>query len=170
MAAEDDAQPSPGRARGRKFTQMAIILTLMVGEGIAVYFLANTISTGPDFAVGAEGGKGDAQADGEGPGALSEVELAECRPGNSTSGKYISFSIRVSALVASADRQRAERLVKDNQARIQDRVNYVIRSAELKHLYEPGFETVKRRLKHEMDQLFDDEGLIKGILIPELLQ
>ena len=120
--------------------------------------------------MGADGEQPGAVSAAENPSALAEIELAECRPGNSTSGKYISFNIRVSALVTSDDVERAKQLVKEKRSRIQDRINYVVRSAELKQLYEPGFETIRRRLKHEMDQLFDDDTLIKGILIPELLQ
>lgn len=170
MADEVDGQPEAGGKDRSRLIRIAVITALMLGEGIGVFLLANSLKANPEFAMGAEDGKPGAGANGEDLNVLTEVDLAECRPGNSTSGKYVSFNIRVSALVASADRERLKQLVKDKQARIQDRINYVIRSAQLRQLYEPGFETVRRRLKQEMGQLFDDDTLIKGILIPELLQ
>ncbi len=170
MADDIDVQAGNERKGHGRMIQCLVIGALMVVEGVGVFFVANSLNADPNAAMAAEGGQpGTGSAGGE-PNALAEVELAECRPGNSTSGKYISFNIRVSALVASADQQRVEQLVKQKRARIQDRVNYVIRSAQIRQLYEPGFETVKRRLKHEMDRLFGDDTLIKGILIPELLQ
>ena len=170
MADDIDVQPgNEHKGRGRMI-QCLVIAALMVVEGVGVFFVANSLNADPDAAMAAEGERHGAGSAGGEPNALAEVELAECRPGNSTSGKYISFNIRVSALVASADQQRVEHLIKEKRARIQDRVNYVIRSAQIRQLSEPGFETVKRRLKHEMDQLFGDDTLIKGILIPELLQ
>ncbi len=170
MADEGDLQPVAERKGRGRLLQIAIIGALMLGEGIGVFLLANSLSASPDLAVGAEGGTPGAGSAADDADALAEVELAECRPGNSTSGKYISFNIRVTALIALADRKRVEELVEQKSARIQDRINYVVRSADLRHLHEPGFETLRRRLKHEMDQVFNDDTLIQGILIPELLQ
>jgi flagellar basal body-associated protein FliL len=73
-------------------------------------------------------------------------------------------------LVASADAERAKQIAEANKARINDRVNVVIRSAEPKDLNEPGLETIKRRLKHELARVMGDEQLIQEILIPEFLQ
>ncbi|MHC4696893.1 MAG: OmpA/MotB family protein [Planctomycetota bacterium] len=170
LADDIDVQPGDERKGRGRMIQGLIIAALMVVEGVGVFIVANSLNADPDAAMAAEGGQPGAGGAGGEPDALAEVELAKCRPGNSTSGKYVSFNIRISALVASADRQHVEQLVKEKRARIEDRVNYVIRSAQIRQLSEPGFETVKRRLKHEMDRLFGDDTLIKGILIPELLQ
>jgi flagellar basal body-associated protein FliL len=80
------------------------------------------------------------------------------------------FQIRVLALVRSADRERMEKLAEDKKARLEDSVNTVIRSAELNELNEPGLETLKRRLKHELGRVFGDDQLITEVLIPQLLQ
>ncbi|UCE60328.1 MAG: hypothetical protein JSU63_00995 [Phycisphaerales bacterium] len=157
------------KEHGRLF-QLVIIALLMGAEGVGVFFLAKTLDVNPDIALAVEGQSGGVSMGEEGPDDLLEVELAECRPINNMSGKLIAYSIKVSALVSSADFERAETAARAKRARIHDRVNFVIRSAELKHLNEPGLETIKRRLKHEIDQVLDEEGLIKAVIIPEMLQ
>ncbi|MBI4717323.1 MAG: flagellar basal body-associated FliL family protein [Planctomycetes bacterium] len=98
------------------------------------------------------------------------MELGECRPSNKMTGKNILFQLRVSILVGGSDQERAKKLVEAKQARIRDRINFVIRSAEPTYLNEPGLETIKRRIKHELDRVFDDNEIIREVLIPELLQ
>jgi hypothetical protein len=170
MADEDaQAEPKPAK-RGRKGMQLLVVVLLMVGEGVAVYLLADSFSEVPAAAVAAGGEAGGPETGVPDLKELAEVELAECRPSNKMSGKFITFHIRVTGLVAAADAERAEKLAEGKQARILDRVNFVVRSADPKHLNEPALETVKRRLKQEFDQIFEDDELIKGVLIPQMLQ
>lgn len=171
MAADntDGSFGAPAGGRGRAM-QLAIIAILMVGEGVGVFFIANALHDSPDSALAGDVDAVEAAAATPGPGDLVEVEMAECRPGNSSSGKFITLQIKVSALVGSDDEELAKGLAKDKRARIRDRVNYVIRSAQINHLNEPGLETIKRRLRHELDLLLEVEGLIKEIVIPEFLR
>lgn len=99
-----------------------------------------------------------------------EIDITECRPNNRTSGKLISLKIRVSALVMGPESEKAKALVEGNKARINDRVNVVVRSATPQELNEPGLETVKRRLKQELARVFGDEKLILEVLIPDMMQ
>jgi len=169
-ASEVEGRPEGAARGGGRFVHLAVIGSLMVAEGIGIFYVANALHESPYAAVAGEGVAVGGAAGAEIPDELAEVELAECRPGNSTSGKFVSFQIRVSGLVAAADADLARQLVKARQARINDRVNYVIRSAELPHLSEPGLDTIKRRLKHELSAALETEGLIKEILIPEFLR
>jgi flagellar basal body-associated protein FliL len=99
-----------------------------------------------------------------------EIDITECRPNNRTSGKLISLKLRVSALVMGSEAEKAKTLVEGNKARINDRVNVVVRSATPQELNEPGLETIKRRLKQELARVLCDEKLILEVLIPELMQ
>jgi flagellar basal body-associated protein FliL len=99
-----------------------------------------------------------------------EIEVADCRPHNNRAGKLITCRIRVSILVSGSDAERAKALVESRKSRIQDRVNYVIRSVEPKFLNEPALATIKRGLKQELGEVLGDPDIIKEILIPELLQ
>lgn len=171
--ADADIQAEPIRVGphvgGRKL-QIWIVALLMIGEGVAIYVLANALGGLPTTAAAADGTSRRDQTGGVGGEELVEVELVECRPGNRMSGKLVTFHIRVSVLVAAADKERLEELAKARRGRLLDRVHFVFRSADPKHLNEPGLDTVKRRLKHEFDRIFADEGLIKEVLIPQRLQ
>ncbi len=147
-----------------------IIAALMGVEAVGVFFLAKALSPSPEpaLAAGAAGGEpgvGDAE-----PEELAEIELVDSRPSNMMAGKLVTFHIRVSVLVALSDLEKAERLTRLKRARLEDGVNTVIRSAEPKHFYEPNLQTIKRRLRHELDRIFGDEDLVKKVLIPHLLQ
>jgi hypothetical protein len=169
--ADEDAQTELTPAKpSRKGMQLLVVALLMIGEGVAVYLLADSLSDVPAAAVAAGAVAGGPEAGASDLEELAEVDLAECRPSNKMSGKFVTFHIRVTGLVAAADAERAEKLAKGKQARLLDRVNFVVRSAEPKHLNEPGLETVKRRLKQEFDQILEDDELIKGVLIPQMLQ
>lgn len=99
-----------------------------------------------------------------------EIDITECRPNNRTSGKLISLKLRVSALVMGPEAEKTKVLVEGNKARINDRVNVVVRSATPQELNEPGLETIKRRLKQELARVLCDEKLILEVLIPEMMQ
>ena len=141
----------------------------MVGEGVTIFFVTKAMTPGPAAAMGAEG-SGPSRTGEEGPWDLAEVELAECRPSNMMSGKFLTFHVRVSGLVAAEDLERTKEMVQAKKARIEDGVNVVIRSAEPNQLSEPGLETLRRRLKHELGRIFDDPNLIKQVVIPSMLQ
>ncbi len=170
MAAEDRNPDRTQTSRARSwFAPGLVVALLMAVEGVGVFILAKAVGARPSDAL-AVGEGYDGITAGLGADAMAEIEIAECRPSNKMSGKFITFQIRVSALVSYADQERANQLVRARQARLEDGVNTVIRGAGLKQLNEPGLETIKRRLKHEVERILDDDRLIKEVLIPELLQ
>jgi hypothetical protein len=101
---------------------------------------------------------------------LAEVELAESRPCNRMSGRLVNYHLRVSVLVEAGQVEQVEKMAKAKRARLLDRVNFVVRSADPKHLDEPGLQTIKRRFKQEFDRILGDDQLIKEVMIPEILQ
>ena len=170
----DESTPAALPSRQGRALPIVVVTILMLGEGIGIYLLAEALHAQPEEAVAGpgdagrtDGGATDLAGTDE---ALSEVELAECRPNNRMSGKFISLHVRVEASVPTSELERAKAMIKARQARIRDRVNFVIRSAELKHLNEPGLETIRRRFKHELDRVFSDEKLIREVLITEWQQ
>ena len=170
----DESTPATLPTRQGRALPFVVVAVLMIGEGVGIYFLAKALNAQPEKALAGPGESGpsdEGATDRAGPGqALSEVELAECRPNNRMSGKFISLHVRVEASVPTSELERAKAMIKARQARIRDRVNFVIRSAELKHLNEPGLETIRRRFKHELDRVFSDEKLIREVLITEWQQ
>jgi hypothetical protein len=168
--ADDAAAPSKPetKKKGRGFA-IAVIAAIMIGEGVGIFFLVKALSPQPLPAM-AGAGEGAAEGDPLESDELAEVELAECRPSNNMSGKFVVFHIRVSALVGAEDAERVTEMARAKRARLEYAVNVVVRSAEPSQLNEPGLETLQRRLKLEVDRIFGDQKLIKQVLIPQMLQ
>lgn len=156
---------------------MAMVITvLMILEGAGVYFLVKTFSGPPAIAAAGEGSSDSAG----GPKTavddlgkrkkLEEVKLGDCRPSNRVTGKLITFQMSVSALVMQQDVERVKQMVAQNEARLRDRINFVVRSADPEHINEPSLDTLKRRMKFEFDRVLEDPELVKEVLIPEFLQ
>lgn len=179
MAPQQNASmtsPQPKR-RGfkRRLTPVLIVVALMAAEGVGVFFLARTLSPLPRSALAAGlGADGSVDAStGTYPissDALAEVELADCRPINKMSGKFLTFQMRVAALVDAREVEHLVDLARQKRARIEDVVNTVVRSAEPSHLNEPNLDSLKRRMKLELDRLFGDDNIVKAVLIPQFLQ
>ncbi len=171
MAPEQVVTEVEQKSGGKKrIGPIVVVVLLMLGEGVGVFFLAKMLGDPPPSAFGAmDAGSAGDDASGEGR-ALAELEIAECRPSNLTSGKLISIDIHVIALVVAADLEDIEKLVRQKRARLEDGINTVIRSAELKDINEPTLATIRRQLKSRFDRIFDDPDLIKDVLIPRLNQ
>lgn len=171
MAEDKSAENAASKPQGRgRFAPIIVIAALMLGEGIAVFLLAQVLSPTPASALAgdpdsADGGQGQPAS-----GDLVEVDLAECRPSNKMSGKFLTFHIRVSGLVEAKNREAVQEMVRSKQARIDDAVNVVVRAAEPSELNEPGLETLRRRLRYELGRIFGDELMIRQVLIPQMLQ
>jgi len=161
------ASSSTGRGR---LTPLIVVAALMLGEGVAVFLMAQALSPKPAATLAGEGDPALGSEEGGVSGDLVEVDLAECRPSNKMSGKFLTFQIRVSGLVDNEKRATVEEMVRAKQARIDDAVNVVVRAAEPAELNEPGLETLRRRLRHELGRVFGDETLIRQVLIPQMLQ
>lgn len=163
----DDQSGRAPKPSSRKNTIIVVAL-LMLGEGVGIFLVTRAMQRKPDQAAAADI-EGAESAD---PSVeeLAEVDLAECRPTNRITGKLVSYHLRVSALVASGGKEAVVAIIKAKRGRILDRINFVIRSAEPAQLAEPGLETIKRRIKAELDELLDDDQLIRAVLIPEFLQ
>lgn len=164
-----------------------IVAVLMVLEGIGVFLGTKMLAgSGPAIAeaeraaetahgarsAGGHGGdseQGDAAKTAPIESEYGEIAVSECRPTNRESGRLVTYRMRVSVLVKAADLEKTKTLIEAHKARIDDRINFVIRSAEPQFLHEPTLATVKRRLKAEFDRLLGDDHLVEEVLIPEML-
>ena len=158
-----------GRSMGRLIPFVAVMV-LMGIEGVGVFFLTKLIAAPPAAALATTGATESSEGQAGTTADFAEIELADCRPTNVQLGRLITYHIRVLALVAASDRQRAEEMARERKARIEDRVSIVVRSSEPKQLNEPELTTIKRRIKHELDEIFGDDQLFHKVLIPHLLQ
>lgn len=166
MAGENEGAPV-AKKKGGKLVPMMVITLLMLGEGFVVYFVASAMAPAPMEGLAADG-SGDGGSEGD-SNEVIEIELAESTTNNRRSGKLVNFRLRVTGLVKAEDEEEARELVKIRQARLLDRINYVVRSAEPLHLDEPELKTIRRRLKQEFDAILG-EGVIVDVIIPEYHQ
>ena len=166
--ADENANSAEGNKNTRHSRRISILIVvaLMIGEGLAVYFIADALSPAPLPAIAADGEGDDSATISD----LAEIELAECRPSNKMAGRFITYHIRVLGLVQAEQLTEIETMARARRARLEDAVNVVIRSADPKHLDEPELGTIKRRIKYEFDRIFGNESLIQEIVIPQLLQ
>lgn len=163
---KDAGQSSPAKKSGR-LIPITIVLAIMAAEGVAVYFVARMLGSNPAAAVAAVEA---AKAEAETKDGTVELDLAETRPSNSLTGRFITFHVRVSALVKQSQSDEAKALIESNKNRIQDAVNVVFRGAEPAHLKEPGLESIRRRIEHEVERVLGRDDLIQQVLIPQMLQ
>ena len=171
MADEPTAAPQASKPKRSSRLVPAIIVIFLMGiEGVGVFMLAKALGPEPTQAYGASSNGPGGEEGEQGADGFSEIEIAECRPSNRMGGTFVTFHIRVSALVAAEDLERTEKLVRAKRARLEDGINAVIRRAAPKHLSEPGFQTLKRSLRQEFGRIFGDEELVKDVLIPQWLQ
>lgn len=178
---ETPSVSAPAAKPSRK-KSFLIVASLMLVEAVAIFFgmkmLADSTPASAEAGHADVGAHGAAEAGDHGGGGaknalldseFGEIAVSECRPTNRESGRMITFRMRVSVLVKAADLEKTKLLIESNKARIDDRINFVIRSADPAFLNEPTLETIKRRLKSELDRLMGDEHLIEEVLIPEML-
>lgn len=165
-APTEPAAPPKANAKG-KLIQFGVVLVLMAIEGVAIFYFANSLSPPPAAAKaeGAESANGPASESDQ--NKLSELPLAECRASNRASGKLVYFQVKVVALVQPSRLEEVTKVVQAHSARIQDRINFVFRSADLANLSEPNLDTIKRRIKAEVDRILDDDKAVTEVLMPD---
>ncbi len=173
--AREDAAPKPGGGK-KKFAIIGLISGVMIVEGVAIFvatrFLAGSTPV-PASAAGLEGGGGFGEA-GKGHGAPpapteKEVVVAQFRAMNDRTGRNIIYDVKVYGRVAGDKVEPVQKLVEEKKATIEDRMTKVIRAADPQFFKEPGLETLRRQIKHEVDAALGENNGVQEILIPSLM-
>ena len=171
MPDEDAAATSPPKKK--KLLPIIIVAGLMAAEAGVIFLAVNLLGGKPDAAEAGEvEGTGEGTEAGEvGPGEdVVEITIADTDAFNNRTGRLYVYHIKVSAVVAASNKEKLEQIVTEREATIQDRVNVVVRSADPKHLNEPGLETIRRQIQFELNKIIGSDSLILELLIPKLLQ
>jgi flagellar basal body-associated protein FliL len=163
-----DAKPA-GVKKG-KLALIGLIGGVMVAEAIAI-FVATRFLGGPAKAEATVPGL-EAGEHGEGAKpAVSdkEVVVASFRAMNDRSGHNVIYDMKVYGRVSGASADKVQKLFEDKKASIEDRLAKVIRAADPQYFKEPGLETLRRQIKHEVDAALGDANSVQEILIPSLM-
>ena len=160
--ANPEANTKPA-AKGKKSLLMAAILFgVMALEGGGIFVAMKLFGSDPAPVVGAE------VSETQQPGAAErEVLLARLRPSNMRTGKLFLWDMEVYGVVEQSRIEKVKNLLENREATIHDRLAKLVRSADPRQLEEPGLETLRRQIKHEMEQIVGQEGFFKEVLIPK---
>lgn len=174
MAAQANTEAAPSEKKSGKKSGMIIVAALMLVEGVGVFFLANALAGKPHDAAAEEvkhiETKHEDKWANPPDAATAEVMVAQCKPTNTSSGRLVYHSVRVSIVVDRAKLAGVQKMVEQYKGRLEDAVNRVIRTADARQLKEPTLEMLKRRLKSEFDRILMDDKVIEEVVIPELIQ
>lgn len=160
--------PEPGPAAPAKkklpMVTLGMIGGLMVFEGVGIFAAMKFFGAEPDPTLGMPHLEVTTQPFGE----SKEIEIAKVRVQNTNGARPMLYSVTINVQVPSAKESLiTEDFLKNRKAAVTDAISRIIRSADGKHLSEPGLETLKRKVKFELGSLLCDDKVIEEVLIPE---
>lgn len=138
----------------------------MIVEGAGIFIVMKMVGSDPDPTVGME----QALVPTTKPWAESqEIPVAKVRVLNSSGSRAMLYNVRVVVRVHNENVERVDEFIKGRAGTVEDTIGRVIRSADERHLGEPGLETLKRQVRHELGKLLGDDTLIEQVLIPDCM-
>jgi flagellar basal body-associated protein FliL len=90
---------------------------------------------------------------------------------NKQTGRTFLYDVSVYVVVKTEAEQQVKDTIKAREALIKDRVRTIIAQNDPEKLgggSEPGLETLRRQVKHQLDEIVGD-GLIEEVLIPRCI-
>ena len=182
-AAEGDKKAAGGG--GGLLSKTPVLMGIvMLLEAVVLIGGIKFIGGGPksaDAAAGAvdghdaAGGKGDGLGDGHGGGGggkdakkVVELPVLEMRAPNKVSGRMLIIDVSIKVAVKSDKEEAVKATIAARQGLITDRVRTIIAQSDPEKLgggAEPGLETLRRQVKHQLDEIFD-KGTIEEVLVP----
>ncbi len=175
MASETPKQPEPvaetaSRGGRRKIMiNLGIILGIMLGEGVGVFFLARQFSGPPASAEGSEV-HGLKPAEGQKAPEDTEVEVVKIRAQNEKSQQMIVYDMTVAISISEKQALDLTSLINRKKATIQDRLSRVVRSLDPQRFSEPDLATLRQQFKLELGQILGDDKAVKEVLIPSIVK
>lgn len=175
--AKGDAAEGEGKEKKAPlWTRTPVLIAgVMVIEAAALFAVFKLLGAGSPKATSAEVtlATGDAE---HGPAAqtptMSEIPMLSERFPNVMSGRRFLYDVAIVALVRNDNKAAVEELFRTRESMIKDRVRTIIAQSDPSKLGggdEPGLETLRRQIKHQLTEIAGREGLIEEILIPRCI-
>jgi flagellar basal body-associated protein FliL len=161
-----EAIESPPSKNGR-FLTAAVVFGVMLLEGGGIFFAVRMLYKQPEMVKGAETGEGEDLA------ALErevEIPLPELNAFNKREGRLMLYNLEVAVRVKRSEELIVRKVLEAREATILDRLNTVIRGADVKYLNEAGLETLRRQFRFELGKVVGNEELVLEILVRKFFQ
>jgi flagellar basal body-associated protein FliL len=104
-------------------------------------------------------------------GATTEIQVLDFKAQNKQTGRTFLYDVSVFVVVKSEFSEKVKDTIKSREALIKDRVRTIIAQNDPEKLgggSEPGLETLRRQVKHQLDEVIGD-GLVEEVLIPRCI-
>jgi flagellar basal body-associated protein FliL len=104
-------------------------------------------------------------------GKTAEVQVLDFKAQNKQTGRLILYDLSVFVVVKTESEQQVKDTIAARKALITDRIRTIIAQNDPEKLgggSEPGLETLRRQVKHQLDEIVGD-GLIEEVLIPRCI-
>lgn len=184
-------EAAPGAAAGGGlFTKLPVLLGgVMLIEAVVLFAGFKFIGGGsPRAAAGAElssaehgggdahgkeGGKDGEKGEGKTIDKKAQVELpvVDFRAPNKLSGRSFLYDVSIFAVTKAEHQDKVKAMILGRDALIKDRVRTIIAQSDPEKLgggSEPGLETLRRQVKHQLDEIIGD-GIIDEVLVPRCI-
>lgn len=178
----EKAKGEAGEADGKQkkapiWTKTPVLIAgVMVIEAAALFAVFKLLGAGSAKATSAEvalaTGPDHAQPGATPAASMTEIPMLSERFPNVMSGRRFLYDVAIVALVKSENKAAVEDLFRTRESMIKDRVRTIIAQSEPSKLGggdEPGLETLRRQIKHQLTEIAGREGLIEEILIPRCI-
>jgi flagellar basal body-associated protein FliL len=116
-------------------------------------------------------GGGEAAAPSKDKNASVEVVVVEMKAPNKVSGKTFLYDVSIWASTKGANEEKVKSTFKAREALIKDRIRTIIAQSDPEKLgggSEPGLETLRRQVKHQLDEIVGDK-IIDEVLVPRCI-
>ena len=154
-----------------------LVEALVLFAGFKMFGGSPHSANAADVAADDEGGHGEGGHDAHGGPVKTdkkkvvELQVLEFKAPNKQSGRLFLYDVSVFITLKAEFKERVESALKDREATIRDRARTIISQCDPEKLgggSEPGLETLRRQMKHQLDELIG-EGMIEEVLIPRCI-
>ncbi|MFI5377756.1 MAG: hypothetical protein ACHRHE_00500 [Tepidisphaerales bacterium] len=120
-----------------------------------------------------EGGHGEAGGGGAkvDPKKLIEITVIKFKAPNRATGTVYIYDVEVAVTTKGENKDKVADAIKDRSSTIMDRIRTIIAQTDPAKLgggQEPGLETLRRQIKHQLEEIIGD-GLIDEVVIPKCI-
>lgn len=151
--AEAEAPAAPAKKKGPPMLPI-IVGVVMIVEGALVY-LAATFMMGGSSQAAPTALEGESEDDGE---RLVEIPLIEDKFQNMSTGRVWQWQVELVLRVRQKNQERVTQEMERRTAELREGVSRIVRSAQDRHLREPGLETVERQFTTYLNEVFGSDA------------